>query len=1098
MKYRLGLDVGTASVGVVAYELNGSGQPISVPYHSVRIFDEPLLPARKGGVGELKRAARRKTRQQMRQHQRRARRLRKLAYLAPLLGIDSEAVARRRKPHILEVRAQAATQKVALEDLLRIFLHLSKRRGYRGTFRARKGGNMGVVQTGISDLQKAMDEAGCETLGEYLLHRHRQGQHLRLKNDGLYADREMILDEFDRIWTRQEGEHEHLCGGHEGRSLREIFHEAIFHQRPIRILSAGNCELETSLPRSPLVQPAFQEFRIEKQIADLRWAKKGRRHPKLLDKPAKQIIRNLLSERERVKFEQIYKALEKAGISPAPGEYLNLSNGDREDLRGNQTNACMRKLGLESEWQNLTGGHRITALNLLADMGSPDVFSRGWHENIAKGKQRADGKPEYRRIPGRVVNFINSIAKMEKFDWLSKMGFEAGRSAYSIKALRLLTAAMKEKNFDEADAKALLYPQATNSARQGELLGELPPHKQTGNVVVDVSLRQVRREVNAAIRKLGGPPDSMIIELSRDMPLGVMRRGEIVDKINKNRAARKKAAQEIERYTGNVASESAIMRYLLWSEQDEQWCPYCTKSINISDALDGSKTNYDHIFPRSLTRIGKRRDYLVLAHRSCNDEKGAQTPREKWGDNPERWKVIEERAKKFGRKKKLGKMRQLLSMESGESLLDDEELEDFSDRQFHETSWISKICAQWTKEICSDVAVSRGYLTASLRRKWGLETVIPEARLEEKLPIFDEEDQLITREDFERHRAYWEVRGGTEDSCKTSRRIQKRIDHRHHLIDALVIGLTSRSLYQKMASAYKEETERTGASIGKRNIPLMAEPPIRNIRKLALGLVRNCNLTHKRDRWPSGPFFTEQPLAVVKIDGQDWFAQRKTLTEIAQKPQGSKLEGWIRTVRGRINRIVSKSTREAVLEAFDERIGLGKNPKEALSEPILDPHFGKTIRRVKIRVWERADGAISVEYKGKIQSKNFKKYLKTDGYAYLELNKRQGNASLVTLYDFFKSGEQKVSQDFFRFFKGDTVLDESDNKLYIIRQIRASDNGTLAMALITESQIFSEIQKMDMNIDRKGDYVGRSKIVSGEELLKLQPISDGWPPHSSD
>lgn len=1095
MKYKLGLDVGTASVAVVAYQLDGSGQPVSVPYHSVRIFNEPLLPPAKGaGIGELKQAARRKTRQQMRLHQRRARRLRKLAYLAPLLGVDSEAVARRRKPHILEVRAQAATEKVALEDLLRIFLHLSKRRGYAGTFRARKGGDTGVVKKGIAGLRKAMDEAGFETLGEYLLHRHRQGQHLRLKNDGLYADREMIRSEFDRIWTAQEREHEQLCGGHEGRSLREIFHEAIFYQRPIRILSAGNCELETSLPRSPLVQPAFQEFRIEKQIADLRWAKKGRRHPKPLEEPAKQVIRNLLSESERMKFEEIYEALEKEGIPRAPDEYLNLSEGGREDLRGNGTNACMKELGLESEWQNLAKGHRVTALNLLADIGSPDVFyARDWHENIPKGKRRADGTHENRCIPGKVVNFINSMVKMEKLDWLSKMGFEAGRSAYSIKALRGLTAAMRDENLDEAGAIERLYPQAAKVSVREELLGELPPHEKTGNIVVDMSLRQVRREVNAAIRKLGGPPDSVAIELSREMPLGVKRRGEIIEQNNKNRRDRKNAKKEIKAHTGKTASESAITRYLLWGEQDKQWCPYCTSDINLGDVLDGSRTHYEHIFPRSITHMGKRRDYLVLAHRSCNDEKGARTPWEKWGNDPERWKVIKERARRFeARAKKLKKladrfekrrllrkMQQILSKESGESLLDSEAIEKFSDRQLQDTAWISKSCAQWMEMICPDVAVSRGILTAFLRRKWGLETVIPEVRFEEKLPVFDRENQVITREDFELHRAFWEERGGTEDSGKTHRKIEKRIDHRHHLIDALAIGLTSRALYQKMARAYKRDAEKAVSPAARRKIPLRAKPPIRHIRKMALELVRDCKLTHKRDRWPAGPFFTEQPLSVVEIDGRHWFAQRKTLTEIAAG-------GSEATVRGQIERIVSQSTREAILKAFNQRIESGKSPEEALSEPILDPYYGQPIRRVKMRDTEKADGAILVEHHGKLQNKSFEKYMKTNGYAYLELDAQQGEARLVTLYEAMKSGRPEASKGV-RFFKGDTVLDARDEKRYVVRQIKADGGGSLVLTLHTETRGA-----------RHMNSASGKKLVSAKNLSKLSLIPDAWPPHSAD
>ena len=1193
MKYRLGLDVGTASLGLVAYELDDQGRPVSIPYHSVRIFSEPLLPPAKGaGIGELKQAARRKTRQQMRLHQRRARRLRKLAHLAPLLGIDPEAVARRRKPHILEVRARAATEKVDLEDLLRIFLHLSKRRGYAGIFRARKGGDMGQVQTGIGDIRKKMDEAGCETLGEYLWHRHRQGQDLRLKGHGLYADREMIFNEFDRIWTRQEREHKQLCGEHKGRSLRKTFEEAIFYQRPIRILSAGNCELETSLPRSPLVQPACQEFRIEKQIADLRWAKKGRRHPKPLEEPAKQVIRKLLSENERVKFEEIYKALEKTGIPPAPDEYLNLSEGGREDLHGNVTNACMKKLGLESEWQSLTDGHQIAALNLLANTGSPDIFyARNWHENIPKGKKRADGTPEYRCIPGKVVNFINSLAQMEKLDWLSNMGFDSGRSAYSIKALRRLATAMREKGLDETDAISLLYPQVANAAMREELLGELPPHQHTGNVVVDVSLRQVRREVNATIRKLGGPPDSVIIELAREMPLGVKRRGEIAEQNKKNQKDRKNAKKVIEAHTGRTASERAITRYLLWSEQDKQWCPYCTSEISLDNVLDGS-TQREHIFPRSVTHIGKRRDYLVLAHRSCNYEKGAQTPWEKWGDDPERWKLIKEQAGRFGarakelkkladrfeKKRMLGKMRQLLSKKSSESLLDSEEIGDFSARQLQDTSWIAKNCAQWMGMICSNVAVSRGILTESLRRKWGLDTVIPEVRLEKKLPVFDREEQLITPEDFERHRAYWEEGGEEGDSGKTHRRIDKRTDHRHHLIDAMVIGLISRGLYQKMAQAYKREAEKMASPADRRRIPLRAKPPIPGIRNLALEIVRNCNLTHKRDRWPAGPLFDLNPVSVyeVQVSG-NWkltklaknlsgkvsedieqrakdreaglnqiskiadkaireivrqvyeeridsgaspkralsklildregnqiqqvrvsykekrFSQRWELTKLAEKLSDKVSDNPEKRAKDlaaglkQINKIANPSTREIVERAYEERIATGKSPKQALSMPILDmrfnKRFGTQIRRVLVKYDEKAKGQITVKHG---RNGELKKYLKTEGYAWLEWDAQKGEARLVTLYEAMKSGRSEAPKGV-RFFKGDTVLNTSDQKRYVVCQIWAENGGSLVLILHTETR----------GAKLTGSDSGK-KRVSGRNLSKLTLISDDWPPHSSD
>lgn len=74
------------------------------------------------------------------------------------------------------------------------------------------------------------------------------------------------------------------------------------------------------------------------------------------------------------------------------------------------------------------------------------------------------------------------------------------------------------------------------------------------------------------------------------------------------------------------------------------------------------------------------------------------------------------------------------------------------------------------KDVCPNVSVSRGELTAQLRRAWKLETVIPQVRLETKvdpksdkpdnhLPLFDDDKPAkpITREEFDRSRTCWEI-----------------------------------------------------------------------------------------------------------------------------------------------------------------------------------------------------------------------------------------------------------------------------------------------------------------------------------------------------
>lgn len=210
MKYRLGLDVGTASVGLVALELDGNDKPLRPVWHSVRIFDEPLLPAKSGGVGEPKKAARRLARQQRRGHERRSRRMKRIAQLAKLMEIDPETIPADHGQRIHELRASAVTSEISLQDLLRVLLLMGKRRGYAGGFKAKKDKDKGQVETGIGNLKTKMQQHRCETLGQYLWYRAKDGQHLRLKKDELFADRQMVEDEFNRIWETQEKYHQIL------------------------------------------------------------------------------------------------------------------------------------------------------------------------------------------------------------------------------------------------------------------------------------------------------------------------------------------------------------------------------------------------------------------------------------------------------------------------------------------------------------------------------------------------------------------------------------------------------------------------------------------------------------------------------------------------------------------------------------------------------------------------------------------------------------------------------------------------------------------------------------------------------------------------
>lgn len=1081
--YRLALDVGTASLGIVALSLNEVNFPVEPIYSKVYIFSEPLLPAQNGGIGAPKKAARIVARQQRRLIERRARRLRRIAHLGSLLGINSKNIPSDSGQTIHRLRAQAISQRVELEDLLNIMLKIAKKRGYAGGFKVKKDDeDSGQVESGIKALESQLSQNNHKTIGQLLDFKFGEPgklgtadrQSLKLKNIQLYAHRDMLEDEFDAIWKEQENHHPLLKLKAEAYSVRgqveelpikQHFKEAIFFQRPLKSVAGmvGQCSLEPTLPRAPAAQPAAQTFRIEKQLADLRWGMG--RHQKKLSSEQKTHIRALLNNPEEltqdgsITFQKIYKSLEKASLRSEFPSQFNSDRFSRETLIGNKTSKVMQTKGMHTLWQTSTILTQKRILNFIANLGSPEaVDSPNWQTRL---------KPSPTK---EVVDFINQWLEKGTFDRMSKMGFDSGRSAYSIKALERINAhLMQTVEADESSAINSLYPQ---DAPTGELLMHLPAPQSTGNVVVDVALRVVRRGINECLTALGKPPQQVIVELSREMAMGLKARGEKELEIAKNRKKRIEAKREIESHNpGRTASNNDIFRYLLWSEQDSH-CPYCSQRIQLSEVLDGNATNVDHILPRSLTQVKRLRSHLVIAHRTCNAEKGDRVPMEAFKGQADRVSAIENCAQILKKKRSSRKAGYLLTESYEAEKLNDRSLEDFTERQFVESSWIAKLTAQWMKAICTDVSVSRGELTAQLRKSWKLDTVIAQVRLETKvnadseatenhLPIFDEDKppKKISREEFDRFRAHWENHHGSHVE-RTDRRIDKRIDHRHHLVDALVIGLTDRKLYRKMAEDYKARMELIVQ--GRRDIKpwITPEPPIDSIRQIALDLVRSVEVHHKTDRYVGGALYQKTAYAKdYTDDGKSRLITHVELLDLTDEKFS------LDKARKSISDIVSTDTRRVVQEEFERRIESGLEVKAALETPIFDHRYGTQIKKVRIyqrlgRGYASGEDAIKITHvpdkqQNKSELLELSKYYLSDGYAYVAIIRQPETDSLdVVSVGMPNTRIFDLSRIVRRIYRGDTVIDEKGSK-HIVHQILA--DGVIRTAPTTETRSWIQL-----------------------------------------
>ena len=1037
--YRLGIDLGTSSIAIAVVFLNEKGEPEDIDGH-VLIFDEPLEPAKGGGVGAPRKAIRREKRAQRRLLERRKRDLQWIRRFYEPLGIhpddltDERVFSANGVENIHELRAKAARAPITIPGLVRVLGKMRKRRGYKGRFR--ETNRPGEVQAGIQALRKEMEDAGCNTLGEYLLWRFRQGKTLKLKREGLYVHRSMVEEEFARIWEVQARHHKILRGSYEGRPWREIFHDYVFYQRPLRspALLVGRCELAPSHPRAPKAQPVFQEFRIWKTVNDLAWSDGSPLTPEQRRAIADFLKNPRNLDREgKAPFPKIYAHLERQGLMHEKGLTLNLDTGVQIGLYGDRTRKAMARMGLLREWDALAEPVQRQIINLLADMGSPDVFEDpDWHKDLRwpSGKKRT--------LYPEAVAFINRLAEHPRFGRLAAMGMDGGRAEYSIKAMQEMLPWLRQGLRESAARDAVCREQRRKKEKQSQLCDRLPPHPETGNVSVDCALRNLRREINRILARYG-PPAEIVLEMAREMRMGYRKREQLSQRIAANARARRRARKALEE-AGYPPTERNILRYLLWTEQEQRWCPFCDRPINLADALDGNATNIEHIIPFSLTRVGRQRSKLVLAHKQCNDEKGNRTPWQAWGGDEARWRIIEARAKSFAERKLYDKARQLLLQDFEEEVLTDESIAGFVQRQYHETGWITKLARSWLEQICPRVFPSRGVLTAYLRRQWGLDTVIPEVRFEEGLPVLDEQGHALTPQDLR------------DPEVKPD----KRIDHRHHLVDAVVVAFSTPGLFQRMAREYKRASETTppGKPV---KIRLQAPPPMPDLRERVKALVAKCPVRHKPDRYPDGQFFEETAYRLVEVQDDDGtrrqvLASRKWLKDAVDgNTTPEKLRDFVKG-------IVYPETRRAVQEAVEARLAAGIKPANVFDTPILHPITGAPIKRV---FWASdKQGAFATVFVRKDmppdllqRSPNaFRKHLKHAGFAWLEINRETGERRLVTILEGMRRKDEPVAPGVVRIFKGDTIIHPQDGKRYVVRQIKSEGGGMLVCTLASEAR----------------------------------------------
>jgi len=724
----------------------------------------------------------------------------------------------------LRERAATAGRRLTLPELGRVLCHINQKRGYRhvksdaaaivGDEGEKKKDSNSAYLAGI----RANDEklqAEHKTVGQYFAEQLRQNQSesptggisYRIK-DQIFS-RQCYIDEYDQIMAVQRVHYPDILTDEFIRMLRD---EVIFMQRPLKsckhLVSLCEFEKQERVMRvqqddgkggwqlverrvkfgpkvAPKSSPLFQLCRIYEAVNNIRLTRPNGSPCDITPEERAKIVAHLQSSAS-LSFAALKKLLkEKALIA----DQLTSKSG----LKGNST-----RVALASALQPYPQYHHLLDMELetrmmtvqLTDEETGEVTER----EVAVVTDSYVRKPLY-----RLWHILYSIEEREAMrralitqlgmkeedldggllDQLYRLDFV--KPGYGNKSAKFICKLLPQlqQGLGYSEACAAVGYRHSNSPTSEEitertLLEKIPllQRNELRQPLVEKILNQMINLVNALKAEYG--IDEVRVELARELKMSREER-ERMARNNKDREERNKEVAAKIRECGLYPTKPRIQKYMLWKEAGRQ-CLYCGRSIEEEQCLREGGMEVEHIIPKSVLyddSYGNK----TCACRRCNKEKGNRTALEyirAKGREAEYMKRINDLLKE--KKISYSKHQRL-------RWLKEDIPSDFLERQLRLTQYISRQAMAILQQGIRRVSASEGGVTARLRSLWGYGKILHTLNLDR----YDSmgETERVSREGEateELHITNW----------------SKRMDHRHHAIDALVVACTRQSYIQRL------------------------------------------------------------------------------------------------------------------------------------------------------------------------------------------------------------------------------------------------------------------------------------------------------------
>lgn len=918
MPWRLGIDLGTNSLGWWAFTVEKEGPRWRVNDSldgGVYIFPDGREPAKNGRVGDSNAVERRKARSMRRNRDRRKTRLR--AFMCELveLGLMPKSRAGRDKlfqtpaksnvpdySNPYRLRAEAVERPLVPSELGRALFHLGLRRGFKSNRLEQADDDGGKLKERIDKLRKTLNgrTLGQVQWAQFQAEKERQksGQKpsgIRFRGESeFYSDRAMYAAEFDKIRKKQEPHHN--LKPDDWDRLRNCY---VLFQRPLKPVERGRCQFFLEETRHWRDTPIGHDFRIYQELNMLRWVDADYREHSLSTDQRSAVLHLLLTRKSEVKFDSLRKQKWRDHIPLFPDCIrFNLESKKRKGLKNHAIGATLAgNPNLSHLWQRRCSeegddGLLDDVFEVLHEEAEPESLTTrleadfGFDPAVVDAFSALHLSRTTANVSRRFMEAIVPIMRDQKllyWEAVSEVKDENGNPLHY----------SQQPDVGDRDSLPYYGEVLHDSTLGGDPTADAKtaPEQHFGkinNPTVHVALNSLRRVVNALIERYGERPVEIHMELSRDLKRTRKQRDEEIARQAYNERENNRIREELSKLGIDNPSARDLMKFKLWKELGEtslaRRCPFSGQVISCAQLLNG-EAEIEHILPFKRT-LDNSMANLTVAMRWANRLKGNQTPHEAFASNVHavhgiEWDTVRRLANSLSDNKKW--------RFGPDAMARFESEHDFIARQLTDNAYIARAAMRYLRCLkdVEQIVPNRGGLTALLRGKWGLNDIL------------------------------------SDTSSKS------REDHRHHAVDAAVIGLADRPMLNNVSKQTARGTDDRVHII----VPALPEPIEQAIRARVPEIV----VVFKPDHGWQGAMFKDSAYGFIKPGQCDPdlpehnLVVRKSLTDLTRKECGRIYDKGIRYVVGKClthakgdGEDLPKAVLKKVLARFGVEHGIGK------------------------------------------------------------------------------------------------------------------------------------------------------------------------------